>query len=332
MNADTHLDLEDLIAEVTGQAIDDRAREHLTRCEHCRAEANRWDLVTRGVRGLAAAATPGLAAATPGPAAATPGPAAATPEATQPRHTRPRVLANPRRRTMLGAGAAAAIVLLGAAGYGATAALTRHAPGAVLTAVSGCATLQQADGTLEQVNGASLVIKTASGQPVTVTTTASTLVSMTGPLLNDITDGASVVVRGHSSGGTIAAAIITVGPPSSAVNPPGFVRVQGTVSDASTAGFTLVTSTGTRVPVTTSAGTLVIVPHASPGQLRAGATIFALGHAGPDGTLSARAVAAVWQPPAGAHVSVSVRDCSPSSVAHAIAAIGAIGTAFVSGG
>ena len=138
------------------------------------------------------------------------------------------------------------------------------------------------------MNGTSLVIKTASGQPVTVTTTASTFMSMSGPLLSDITDGASVDVRGASSDGTIAAAIVTVGQPFSAVNPPRFVPVQGTVSDASTAGFTLVTSSGTRIPVTTSSDTLVVVPHASPGQLRVGTAIFAIGHAGPDGTLSAR--------------------------------------------
>jgi hypothetical protein len=65
--------------------------------------------------------------------------------------------------------------------------------------------------------------------------------------------------------------ISRVGPPFSAVTPPGFVPVKGTVSDARAAGFTVVTSGGTRVPVTTSGGTLVIVPHASLGQLRAGA-------------------------------------------------------------
>ena len=127
---------------------------------------------------------------------------------------------------------------------------------------------------------------------MTVTTTAATSVAMSGPLRGDITDGASVMVRGHSSGGMITAAIVTVGPPFSAVDPPGFVPVQGTVSDPNTAGFTLVTSSGTRIPVTTSGGTLVVVPHASPGQLRAGAAIFAVGAAGPDGTLSARGVAA----------------------------------------
>jgi len=301
-HADTrspHLDLGDLIAEVNGQAIDDRAREHLTRCEHCRAEVNRWDLVAGGVRGLAAAA-----------------PEVAQPA--RPRLTRPGVLAGPRRRTVLAASAAAAVVLLGAAGYAATTALTRHASGTVLTSVGGCATLRQAQGTLEQVNGASLVIKTASGQPVTVTTTASTFVSMSGPLLSDITDGASVMVRGHQSGGTIAAAIVTVGPPFSAVNPPGFVPVQGTVSGASTAGFTLVTSSGSRVRVTTSGDTLVVVPHASVGQLRKGTTIFALGSAGPDGTLTARGVAAVSQLPAGPRLNVTTRSCSPASIAAAL--------------
>jgi hypothetical protein len=298
-SADTrspHLDLADLIAEANGQPVDDQAREHLTHCEHCRTEASRWDLVAGGVRGLAADA-----------------PQVAQPA--RPRHTRPRVLAGPRRRTVLLASAAAALVLVAAAGYGAATALTRHASGTVLTAVGGCATLRQAEGTLERVNGTSLVIKTASGQPVTVTTTASTAVSMSGPLLSAIKDGASVVVRGHSSGGTIAAAIVTVGPPFSAVNPPGFVPVQGTVSAAGTAGFTLVTSSGSRLPVTTSGDTLVIVPHASLGQLQNGTTLFALGQAGPHGTLTARAVAAVSQLPAGAQLHVTTRGCSAAAIA-----------------
>ena len=303
-----HLDLGDLIAEVNGQAIDDRAREHLTRCEHCRAEVNRWDLVAGGVRGLAAAA-----------------PEAAQPA--RPRHTRPRVLAGPWRRAMLVAGSAAAalVLLLGVGevtGY-VHVHLSGPGTGTALTAVTGCSLLEQADGTLEQVNGTSLVVKTASGQPVTVTTTPSTLVSMSGPLLSDITDGASVMVRGRSSGGTIAAAIVTVGPPFRVVSPPGFVPVRGTVSGASTAGFTLVTSGGTRIPVTTSGGTLVIVPHARLGQLQDGTTIFALGQAGRDGTLTARAVAAVSQLPSGPHIGVSVKDCSPRSIDEALDAISA---------
>jgi hypothetical protein len=264
---------------------------------------NRWDLVAGGVRGLAAAA----------------------PETAQParlRPTRPGVPAGPRRRTVLAASAAAAVVLLGAAGYAASTALTRHASGPVLTSVGGCAALRQAQGTLEQVNGTSLVIKTASGQPVTVTTRASTFVSMSGPLLGDITDGASVMVRGHQSGGTIAAAIVTVGPPFSAVNPPGFVPVRGTVSGAGSAGFTLVTPSGSRVAVTTSGDTLVIVPHASLGQLQDGTTLFALGQAGPHGTLTARAVAAVSQLPAGARLNVTAKGCSPAAIAAGLVAGG----------
>lgn len=302
-----HLDLGDLIAGAAGQPTDDRTREHLAGCEHCRLEANRWNLVADGIRGLAASA----------------------PEATQPARpgrARRRVPA-PWRRAMLVVGsAAAALVLL--IGLGVVTGLVHvHLSGpnaeTALTAVTGCTQIQQADGTLKQVNGSSLVIQTASGRPVTVTTTASTIMSMSGPLLGDITDGASVMVRGYGSGRTIHAAIVTVGQPFSAVNPPGFVPLQGTVSDASTAGFTLVTSTGTRVLVTTSGDTLVVVPHASPGQLRAGATIVAIGHPGPDGTLSAKAVAAVTQLSSGPHTSVSfsVRNCSPHSIAEALGAL-----------
>jgi hypothetical protein len=317
MNADptgTHLDLGDLIAGAAGQPAGDRAREHLACCEYCQREANRWNLVADGVRGLAAAA----------------------PETAQPerlRRTGQRVLAGPWRRAILVAGSvAAALILL--VGFGVVTGqvhvhLSGPGSGTTLTAVTGCSQIEQVDGKLEQVNGNSLVIKTASGQPVTVTTTATTFVSMSGALLGDITNGASVTVRGSRSDGTIQAAIVTVGQPFSAVNPPGFVPVQGTVADASTASFTLVTSTGTRVPVTTSGNTLVIVPHASPDQLPAGVTIFAVGDAGPDGTLSARAVAAISQLRSGAHISVSVRDCSPGSIDEAL---GSISAAHGSGG
>jgi anti-sigma factor RsiW len=201
-----HLDLEDLIAEANGQAIDDRGQAHLTSCEHCRAEANRWNLVAGGVRSLIDA-TPETA-----------------PPA-RPRHTRLRLLARPRPRTVLAASAAAALVLLAGVGYGAGAIHIGHAPGPVLTAVSGCTALERASGTLEQASGASLVIRPASGQPVTVTTGPQTLLVMSGALLNDVTDGASVLVLGSSSGGTIAARSVTVGPGASTTGPAGRHRV-----------------------------------------------------------------------------------------------------------
>ena len=220
--------------------------------------------------------------------------------------------------------AAAALVVLGGAGYWAAGALGGHSSGPVLTAVSGCPAIEQARGTLTQVNGGSLVIKTASGQPVNVTTTASTRLSMSGALLSDITDGASVVVAGPSSGGTIEAVLVSVKPPFGVQTPPGFARVQGTVSDASTAGFTVVTSTGARVPVTTSSDTVVNVFPAV-GQLPAGATTVAFGHAGPDGTLQAIAIAAAQPLPGGRHLNVQVtgtaRDCSPASLTTLAAAL-----------
>jgi hypothetical protein len=303
-----HLDLEDLIAAAAGQPFDGRARLHLARCEPCRREADRWNLVAAGVRSLAAT-SPGTA------------------PPFRPRRSRRRVLASPWRRAMLAAAsAAAALVLL--IGIGEVAGIVHvHLDGPgdqpVLTAVTGCTQLQQADGKLEQVNGSSLVIKTASGQPVTVTMTQATSESMSGAPLSDITDGASVAVRGTSSGGTVTAALVIVGSPLSAIGPPDSARVEGTVSDRSAAGFTLVTSAGTQIPVALSDGTLVVVLHARPGQLQAGTSIFAVGHAGPDGTLTAQAVAAVSRLPAGTHVTLSVKDCSPSSVTEALAAIGA---------
>ena len=307
-----HLDLEDLIAGITGLAAGGRAREHLATCERCHAEANRWNLVADGVRALAAA-TPEVA------------------QPARPRRTGPRTLAGPRRRATLAASAAAALVLLGGAGYGATAALTGHAPGtartgtttAALTAVTGCAGLRQADGTLEQVNGTSLVIKTASGRPVTVTTTGSTMVGMVRAPLSDITDGAPVVASGHSSNGTIAADHVDLGsqPRAGKIQvPPGIVAAHGTVADASAAGFTIVTPGGTRVPVTTSAGTDVNIPRASLSQLQAGATTIAVGYPRPDGTLSAIAVLS------GRPGIVDIKGCSPASIDDAIT------TALVSGG
>jgi hypothetical protein len=314
MNADPpgtrspHLDLADLIAGAADQPVGDQAREHLASCERCQREAARWNLVADGIRGLASAA----------PETAPHPPA---------RHTRRPVVAGRWRRALLVAGsAAAALVLLVGVGELTGVVHVRfgnNGPETVLTAVTGCSRIEQADGTLEQVNGSTLIIRTASGQPVTVTTTAATFMSRSGALLGDIPDGASVMVRGARSGGTIKAAFVTVGPPFSAVNPPGFAPVRGTVSDASTAGFTLVTSSGARIPVTTSSDTFVVIPGTRPGQLRPGDTIFALGRAGPGGTLAARAVAAVSPTRPEAHIGVSVKDCSPRSIDDAISAISA---------
>ena len=308
MNANsTHLDLEDLIAEVTGQAIGDQVREHLADCGQCQLEVNRWSLVADGVRDLAAEA-------------------AEVPEPARPPRTGRRVLAGPWRRAMVVVGSvAAALVLLLVIGI-AAGLVHIHLSGSgsetTLTSVSGCARLEQANGTVERVNGTGVVIKTASGQLVTVTTTATTRLAASGALLDDITDGAAVTVAGTSSDGTIAADYVVVGGnPSLAV--PGIVIVRGTVSDAGTAGFTVVTSAGTRVPVTTSGDTVVTVSHASLGQLQDGSHTMAVGYAGPDGTLSALAVVQAPNWPAGAHARVSVRNCSSTAINHEILTLAA---------
>lgn len=311
MNANsTHLDLDDLIAEVTGQAVGEQAREHLVGCEQCQLEANRWSLVADGVRELAAEATE-------------------VPEPARPPRTGRRVLAGPWRRAAVIVGSVAAtLVLLVVIG---TAAGLVHvhlsAPGSgpgsgpTLTSVSGCARLEQADGTLERVNGANVVIKTASGRLVTVTTTETTRLAASGALLGDIMDGAAVTVAGTSSDGTLAAdfVVVSANPPSLTV--PGVVTVRGTVADAGAAGFTVVTSASTRVPVTTSGATAVTVSHASLSQLQDGGRTMAIGHPGPDGTLSALAVLQPPNWPTGAHATLSVRNCSSTAINHEIMAL-----------
>ena len=308
MNANsTHLDLEDLIGEVNGQAIGDRAREHLAGCAQCQLEANRWNLVAGGIRDLAAEA-------------------ADAPEPARPPRAGPHVVTGPWRRAMVVAGSAAAAFLL-LVGVGVASGVVHvrfSGPGSSttsLTALSGCPQLQQASGTLERVSGADVVIKTASGQLVTVTTKPATRLSASGALRDAITDGAAVSVAGPSANGTIAADLVIVGADPS-LTVPGAANVRGTVADAGPAGFSVVTAAGTRVPVTTSDTTAVTVFSASLGQLQDGAKTTVLGQPGPHGTLSALAVVQPPAWPAGAHTSVSaVRDCSPASINHAILAL-----------
>ena len=316
MNTDPttpHLDLEELIAEVNGQPVADQAREHLASCAHCQLEADRWNLVADAVHGLAADAQEALA-----------------PQPARPRNARRR---RPVRYTLVAVGSAAAsLVLLVAIGSAAGIVHVSLGGGSqgsggsqtTLTAVTGCTQLEQASGTLERVNGATMVIKALNGQPVTVTTTAATKVAMSGTQLGgDITDGASVGATGPRTGGTIAAITVLIGDASQQHSqpPPGMVHVEGTASGASATGFTIVTSDGARVPVTISGDTLVSLSDASLGQLPVGATVHAIGLAGPDGTLAARGVAAILQLPPNAQVHMSVKDCSTSSINHEILAL-----------
>lgn len=304
-----HLDLDELIADVTGRPVDDRAREHLAGCAQCRLEASRWKLVAGGVRGLVADAAPSS-------------------EPVRPTRGRRRVLAAAGRRTLLVvASAAAAVVLLLAVGAAAGLVHVRFGGSGrvtTLASVSGCPRLQQVAGTLQRVDPAGVLIRTTSGQLVRVTTTATTRLTASGPLSkvpDAVTDGTPVTVAGSGSGGAVAADLVFVGGEPT-LRIPGVVTVRGTVSRTGAAGFAVLTASGTQVAVTTSASTAVTVGFvARLGQLQEGARTMALGHAGPGGTLAALAVVQPPTWPASAHTAVSVNSCSPAAIDRAIMAL-----------
>jgi hypothetical protein len=290
MNA--HLDIDDLLTGSAGE----RVRAHLDDCADCRTEAARWETVGNAVCGLMAGTTePALPAFPTGR------------------------WQSRRSRTALVASAAAAALVLGGAGYGLTAALARSAPAVTivsLTAVSGCDGLEQADGTLAQVNGSSVVVTTSSGQRVTATTSASTRFSVYGVPLSAITDGASVTVLGPESDGRLQASHIlldgTGGGPMSGDGPPG----AGTVADVTSSGFTLDEPGGTRVAVSTSGETGVMLLQAGLSQLRTGGYTIAVGYPQANGTLAA---IAVNEPPS-SKARVQFQGCTPASVDRAFTA------------
>jgi hypothetical protein len=342
-----HLDLEELLAEVNGEAVGDRVWEHLAACPECRAEAERWGAVASGVRHLVAAAQapPWL----PG------GDLAGAGEAPRHRRLRALVWAGGKPRRVLVAAVAAAVLVAGGVSFGLTRGLGGHGNGSAvtaagLTAVNGCSGLDATSGTLEQVNGTSLVVKTPARQRVTVTTSVSAAVSreVTGSV-SDITDGARVIVHGTYAKGIIAAGTVSIGvapklPPPGSSRPklrrPGGGRPKpahrgfpvpaqgrsaiaiGTVHHASDGSFTVTMPGGTRAPVTTSGSTTVFtLASASPSGLQTGEYIVAVGSAGPNGTLAAAAVEEGTSLPHIQHgngiSSLPRIGCSPSTVATA---------------
>ena len=121
------------------------------------------------------------------------------------------------RRPALAVGGAAAVVMLG----GVVAVLSGHAPGSAtadggpaLISVTGCSALAQVNGTLEQVTGGDLVVKTASGT-VSVSTAAATGLPAT---LSQLQAGAPVIAVGHPGPGKTLSAIAVFQPPAT---PPG---------------------------------------------------------------------------------------------------------------
>jgi hypothetical protein len=299
-----HLDIEELLAVGDATFRDDEANAHLAICSVCRIDAERWTTVALGVRHLAAAVSPPT---TPlfsqGPLDVLDPEFLSVPQAgVQPAAGRP------RRRTF--AAVAAALVVIGGGSYGLTVALGgggarpakdgRSTPlAAGLTAVNGCSNLAGASGLLEQVNGSDLVIKTTNGRSVPITTSPATNIGREGSgSVDDIRNGAPVVVGGTESNGTIAAATVAVGaigtqklltpPPPKPSGGSKSGLAAGTVIDADTGGFTMVESNGTHVAVTTGSSTWVVtLSTVNVDQLQVGEFTVALGTPAPAGTLAA---------------------------------------------
>jgi hypothetical protein len=314
MNTSTepHLDLEELLAGVTGEPLSEHARDHLESCPDCRSEIKRW--------GTTSDATRMLVAATELPPWQLPA------ETTAHR---------PGRRALLAAAAAAVLAAAGGTTWGLTSG--GAAPPAALTAVTGCPGLVATSGTLEQIDGTQLVVRTQGGQPVTVTVNSATTVSIevTGSL-SDITGGTGVIVHGTPQGAMLAAQNVLAnmpqllpdqGRPSGKVpqppkRQPGPGIAAGTVSDLHAGGFTVTRVAGGQVHVITSAAT--VVDTLTPGrveQLRTGVHLIAVGQAGPDGTLAASTVdqgatlPQIETPPSRS----ATGTCDPTEVASALA-------------
>jgi hypothetical protein len=333
------LDIEDLVAAVDGTLRDERATNHLASCSVCHRDAARWRVVGLGVRhfveGVAPADTPVFdKSVLKGPVVAPFVPAAEA-----------RARGGHLRRWALVAVAAAAALAIAGGWYGVTAARgggnarpatrgTSPSVSAGLIAVNGCPNLAGVSGTLEAVNGSDLVIRTADGQSVTIATSPSTRIgSEDNGTLGDINDGAQVVVSGAESNGTITAATVAVGaidkvkpfePPQPSDRS---ARVTvGAVTDVHAGGFTMVTSDGTTVAVTTSGSTTVIALRTrTANQLQIGGFIVAVGNtSGSDGALVAGAVEHVPNPISLPQAPSSGKGtgavCSPESVVTALLA------------
>ena len=312
ITTEPHLDLEELLPGVAGEPLSEQARDHLESCPHCRSEIKRWGTTSDAARLLVAATE--------------------LPPWQLPAGT---TAHGPGRRALLTAAAAAVLAAAGGTTWGLTSG--GAAPPAALTAVTGCPGLTATSGTLEQIDGTQLVVKTPGGQTVTVTVNSATTISteVTGSV-SDITEGTGVLVHGTLRGATLAAQNVLAnaaqllphrGPPSGKIPEPlkagpGPGIAVGTVSDVHAGGFTVTRLAGGQVHVTTSAATVVeTLTRSNVGQLRTGVHVIAVGRSGPHGTLAASTVdqgatlPQVETPPSRS----AAGTCDPSGVASAMA-------------
>ena len=280
-----HLTLEELTGDTE---LSPGARAHLAACAVCAAEASDWAAVASGIRLVVAGFRPRpglpdrvlleLDEAAPG---------------------------GSRRVSRLLPYAAAAVLALGAGGYGLASVLsgTGHQAPAQRASLlaTGCPQVMLAAGTLTTVNGDDLTLTPSSGGPVTVVTSQNTTFTrLTTGTASNITDGDSALVSGTlagspQTGGTLTAASVSLMFPGPSVftmsGGPGIDVVTGTVTGVTGSGFTLQERSGAQFSVVVSASTTVVVEeHTSLSQLQVGQYTTAAGSAGSDGTLLADAV------------------------------------------
>jgi hypothetical protein len=138
--------------------------------------------------------------------------------------------------------------------------------------------------------------------------------------------GVVAALSGHAPGSAGTGA----GPALAAVTGcPALGQVSGTLEQVAVGDLVIKTDGGRLVTVTTTAATRVAVsgalPPASLAQLRVGAKTIAVGRTRPSKALSA---VALFQPPStppGAHASVTLGDCSSTSIDRALKTVVSVG-------
>jgi hypothetical protein len=289
----SHLTIEELTAYVNGAAVDAESQAHVAGCGSCQTETARWGKVAGGVR---------LLTASPDPLP----PLADVTATSSPLWT--------SRRAVLAAAAAVAILLVTVYGLtsvprdtNAPVAAGDSNPTAVAAALTStdCSEVKVAAGTLESVNGSSLVLRTASGTAVTVSTSDSTTITrQVKGGLSDVANGKTVVIQGDGTqaGDTITATSVAIMPSSVDLpdGPEGLDlgkmlaqrgHASGTMADAGSDGFTVVRGDGSRVRIATSPSTKVIKQvTATVGELEKGEFTTAVGSPDDKGTLRATTV------------------------------------------
>jgi len=282
------------VEELASGSLTTAAREHLHVCAACRQDAHEWSATRDAVNLMIAELHPPegmidelLAYADRESCGDRGG-----------RRPTSRLLRLGRERwSRLVATVAALLLVAGGVGYGISARGGSSGASAIrpaLTMMTGCSGLESVTGSLQGIEGTTLLIRVTAGRTVRVSTGPATHTYVQQPgTLTSIVIGDPVIVSGSYSDGSLRAADVgqlTSAPAASSSADAAKVLRQGqalgTVEDLAAGRFTVREPDGTRVAVSTSTATRVVatVP-VDPAQLQLGARTAAVGTFGPDGTM-----------------------------------------------